>query len=297
MAEATIVGRCIYCRSEKEPLTREHIIPAGLNGTWVLQRASCEVCRRISSAFETDVLRIVFLHARAGLGFRTTRGHPDTLPLLLERAGTFAEVEVPLAQYPAVILFPTFALPAELDNRAYSGGIDINGQVVIQVAGPSAKDVGRQLGAKSIRFTTTFHGHSYPRLIAKVAYGVAVANLGLDIIEEAYVLPAIRGESNDIGRWLGCDGREQIIDSSYLHGIRMAVVNGDIIARVRLFAQFGAPEYIVLVGKALRPSPGITFRPQNTMTRTIPGTPFDLLPPGEPNNPDNVAGDRRSRIT
>ena len=76
-----------------------------------------------------------------------------------------------------------------------------------------------------------------------------MADLGLDGIEEAYVLPAILGRSNDIGRWLGCDGQAHIINPQYLHGVRMAVVNGEIISRVRLFAQFGAPEYMVVVGR------------------------------------------------
>ena len=102
--------------------------------------------------------------------------------------------------------------------------------------------------------------------------------MGLGAIKEGYVLPAILGESNDVGRWVGCDGREQITGPNYLHGVRTAVVNGDILARVRLFAQFGAPEYLVLVGKARENWSPTGFRPQNTSIQTIPGTPFDLLP-------------------
>ena len=155
-ADALVINRCIYCHSTEKPLSREHIIPAGLNGTWTLQRASCDRCRMITSAFETAVLRVVFLHARAGLGFRTNRGHPDSLPLLIDREGQWTEVEVPLAEYPAVILFPTFALPAELDTRTYAGGIAVNGQWAIQVAGPRADEVAKRLGTTSIRFTTSF---------------------------------------------------------------------------------------------------------------------------------------------
>jgi hypothetical protein len=38
------VGYCIYC-SQTEGLTDEHIIAYGLNGKWVLPKASCVFCR------------------------------------------------------------------------------------------------------------------------------------------------------------------------------------------------------------------------------------------------------------
>ncbi len=39
------VGRCIYCgRGPDAKLTKEHIIPYGLNGHLILPAASCEIC-------------------------------------------------------------------------------------------------------------------------------------------------------------------------------------------------------------------------------------------------------------
>jgi len=154
-----------------------------------------------------------------------------------------------LDKYPAVILFPTFALPASLEKRDNIRGIDVNGLWTIQVSGPKVEQVAKELETKTLRFSPTFRGHSFPRLIAKIAYGVSVADFGLDGIETAYVLPAILGKSNDIGQWVGCDKEMHIKEPNYFHGVGRTVDNGEIIVRVRLFAQFGAPEYVVVVGR------------------------------------------------
>ncbi len=95
----------------------------------------------------------------------------------------------------------------------------------------------------------THHGHHFQRLIAKVAYTILVADVGLDGIEAAYVLPAIMGQSQDIGRWVGCDEMEYITDPGVLHGVTQAIVNDEVITRVRLFASYGAPEYVVVIGR------------------------------------------------
>lgn len=41
---------------------------------------------------------------------------------------------------------------------------------------------------------------AFARMIAEIGYGVAIAEMGLDEIEEAYVLPANLGERKNIGR-------------------------------------------------------------------------------------------------
>lgn len=246
------IGECIYCRTKDGKLGDEHLIAAGLNGPWELNDASCKSCEKITSAFEGHVLGPVFLLARAGLKMRMGR-RPTTLPLLIDRGdGKFVQVDLLVEDYPAVVQFPEFIPPAYLAGREYSGGIQPNGVRTIQVAGPPAHEVGRRLGAKSVRWITTFKGHSFPRLIAKIAYTFVVADVGLDGIEAAYVLPSIVGQSEDIGRWVGCDGTEALTDPTYLHGVAMRVKDGEVIVRVRLFASYGAPEYIVVVGR-LRP--------------------------------------------
>jgi len=197
------------------------MIAAGLNGPWVLQKASCPACEKVTSAFEGHVLGGPFRLARAGLKMHTGHGFPTTAPLLIDRGdGGYVSVEVPVKDYPVLVHFVEFLRPAHLDTRPYAGGIDISGHRMIQVAGPDPKDVGQRLGAKRMRWVATHESHSLPRLIAKIAYTILVADVGLDGIEVAYVLPAILGQSQNIGRWVGCDEMEYITDQTVLHGGR-----------------------------------------------------------------------------
>jgi hypothetical protein len=67
------VGQCISCRARDETLSDEHIVPFGLSGPWVLERASCAKCARITSAFERSVLKDTRIVARATMGLPTRR--------------------------------------------------------------------------------------------------------------------------------------------------------------------------------------------------------------------------------
>lgn len=69
--ESRKIGKCIYCGRTDGPLSREHIIPKGLNGEWTLIEASCEYCREITSRFERDFLKKAFGPARIALGMRS----------------------------------------------------------------------------------------------------------------------------------------------------------------------------------------------------------------------------------
>jgi hypothetical protein len=249
------VGRCIYCGTARLPLSDEHILAYGLlpreAPPWLLRSASCAVCRNTTSFVERTILRKLWLPARAGLRLRSyrKRSRETTYPLEVERAGgEFDEVWVPSEEYPAAVMFPTFALPAHLDGRSYGGGIDVNGLVTVQVAGPSAADVARRLGTKTLRYRSTFEKATYERLLLKVAYGIAVAQRGLNGIESVYILDALMGRSDDIGRWLGCDG-ETMLNPAALHAAATYVFNGDIVCRLRLLSAL-SPEYVIVVGRA-----------------------------------------------
>lgn len=172
-----------------------------------------------------------------------------------------SSVDVPAEDYPAVIQLPEFRPPAHLDGRSYSGGIDVYAQRTIQVAGLPPEELAQRLGAKAMRWTTRFGGHTFPRLIAKIAYTFLVADVGLGGIDRAYVVPGILGTTNDIGRWVGCDETEEITDPRYLHAVSIRIVNDEAIARVRLFVGHNAPEYIVVVGRVKPGTKTGNFRP------------------------------------
>jgi HNH endonuclease len=248
------IGRCIYCGSTEQPLTREHIIPRKLGGIWVLHDASCEACRAITGGLEREVLRVTLLGPRAVLGFPTDSGYPDVFPLRIVVPGA-AEVDIaiPISDHPAVFLFQEFPPPRHLDTRPRPEGVVMRVRPV-QIGGPPADDVaGRraaELGTDRLSISATFHGYSYPRMIAKIAHCFAIARLTFlrwDLVE-TYLPSVILRESPEIARWVGCDGAELLRRGP--HACRMYVdPDGEIHVRVRLFSDYETPEYVVVVGR------------------------------------------------
>lgn len=146
-----------------------------------------------------------------------------------------------------------FNPPAYVDKRHYEKGIKtINvGEVPFVVIGTrSVKELSELLNADSLIFRATYTGHNLARLLAKIAYGFAVERFGVSIIDDAYVLPSLLGQAEDIGKWVGCTD-ETPSATNNRHEIRLSVKNGDIYANIRLFAEYQvAPEYLVVVGHA-----------------------------------------------
>lgn len=224
------------------------LLPSGEPGM-VLRKASCNSCATITSAFERTVLRKLWQPIRAGLNLRSYRKKdvPRFYPVQIERNGIPEEVTLPLADFPAVTMFPTFKPPGCLTGECLENGIGVNGNFTIQVAGPLLTDVALKLGASKISVTCTFERHTYERLLCKVAYCYAVTQLGLDSIENNFIVPIILGNSPQVGQWLGCDGKV-LLNPNNFHSFGISVQDGVIHCRVRLFARFGAPEYHVVVG-------------------------------------------------
>jgi len=254
------VGRCIYCGTINKNLNDEHILPLGLGGTWVLCKASCFECQRVTSRFELDVLRYTLLPVRAkvDLPTRHKKKRPVKFPLTIERGGKELTVNIPIDQYPAILALPRFKLPAYIDKRPYDKGIILNGLYHILLGHKSLREVGKELNADSLTFTVTYRGFkggfSFARLLAKVAYGLSIARFGTNGIDTVYVLPAIMGKSDDVGKWVGTEG-ESSSTVGCLHDARISVENGDIYVRIRLFACLPGtcPEYLVVVGSVPTP--------------------------------------------
>lgn len=247
------VGRCVYCGTSRGPFSAEHVVPYGLNGPWKLLGASCSECAKLTSAFERRVLRGPFNEARIAMRLPSRRKNerPEQLPLSVQREGKTETEMLPVEDYPALIILPHFGAPAYLDGRE-DERVRAVGQTTFQVGGRPFGDLGRELSAESIEVSLSYEPvGAFARMLAKVAYGFAVAAVGCDLnqFEDVYVLPAILGRSDDVGRWVGGVEDEEPAAVSDLHRINLTVRDGDVLVRVRLFAQHGAPEYLVVVGR------------------------------------------------
>ncbi len=231
---------------DEENLQREHIIPRGLTGSWTLLKASCRKCSQITRVFERNSLENVYGSSRSAYHLRTKRPLPDAFPLIIKSNGVDTDISLPIDKYGSVLCLLGYGLPAYIDKRKYSKGIDIKESYLIRSKGSELNDLAEELKTKSFSFKTSFVGQSFERMIAKIAYGFTVFQYGLDKISKSYVTPAILGEVDDIGMWLGSIsptiGKEDI-------ELKLIEKNKEVVAEIRLFGKLQVPTYIVVVGK------------------------------------------------
>jgi hypothetical protein len=225
----------------------------GLNGPWKLLEASCGKCATITSRFETAILKTTFDAVRIALDFpsRNKKERPSQLPLSIERGGRQEVVYIPAEEYPAVIVMPHLEPPGYLIGTEDTD-LRVTGSTGVQIGGPPIAEVGKKLSAQSISTSAGFDPvDAFARLLAKIAYGCAVAATGCDLsrFDDVYVLPMILGRSDDIGRWVGGSNDDQPAAKADLHKVKFFIIDGEFRVHVRLFAQFNAPEYVVVVGR------------------------------------------------
>jgi hypothetical protein len=249
------VGRCIYCGATDD-LRDEHIVPYGLNGRWILRKATCKSCADITSLFELEVLRKALFAPRAVLGFRTRRKkeRPQSLPLHIDRGYGREELSLPLDKHPGIGVLPRFELPRWLSSRQRKAGIDVVGATVVHFGTVPPVAFAEQHRGSKLEVSVRYEPIAFARLIAKIAYGYCVARFGLEALDESYIRHAILGKDDNLGTWVGStEGYElknQPSTGRLTHVVGTDVVHGDIVAYVRLFAWAVPDEYVVIVGPA-----------------------------------------------
>jgi len=244
------VGRCIYCGAVDGALTTEHIVPRGLRGRWALQRASCSDCQVMTRDFETRVMRADMLPARQAFGLASPAAPTPALrDVVVERDGVRSATQSPAADVPVFLKMPVFLPPGMLSGSRVGGGLVLRAVWLRHVAGPDPRawyraHVGSYVGTQSEMPVVSF-----ARMVAKIALGMAVRQLGVGGIREHLVVHAIRGDLNALRNLVGCVDADPISPATGLHSCTLDATSERILVRVRLFAQFGAPEYTVLVGR------------------------------------------------
>lgn len=246
------IGECIYCGARCRDLSKEHAVPYGLNGPWILHRASCAKCATITSQFERDTMRCLWPELRIALAMnsRRTKNRPATLPLVVGRGGMRETIQVPSERFPVYLLTPLFPCPGAVCGRPLRRGVFINLDI-LHVAGPSfAKASIEYPGAEFVGAHANFSPEYFARTVAKIAFCVAVLALGIAPFGQSPIKSIILGKDDRIGHWVGCWERGEIIPPSGLHGAAVLCSGTDIHVILRLFAQFLAPEYHVVLGPA-----------------------------------------------
>lgn len=250
------VGQCIYCGATQD-LRDEHVVPYGLNGRWILRDATCKLCADITSLFELEVLRKALLAPRAVLGFKTRRKgqRPQSLPLQIDRGGGPVAVDLPLDKHPGIAVFPRFESPSWLRGRERRSGIAVVGASVARFGSVPPVALARELHGSKLQVTVQYEPLAFARLIAKVAFGFCVGQFGLSFMKDSYLTAGILGASGDLGTWVGSTSGYALDlspppEGRVTHAVGTDVVNGDIVAYVRLLAWAVPDEYIAVVAPA-----------------------------------------------
>jgi hypothetical protein len=252
------IGRCIYCGAPPPGLSKEHIIPAGLDGNITLLEASCAACATITAAFERELLRGPWLGFRSWRGMRSRRPRelPAHQPIQVRRGTVWTTEMVSIEEHLTPAAMPIFAPPALLSGAPYTHGVVLTGDQVGALMPKDPTALASRLRADQLRFVQQFNPVDFARFIAKVGYGTAVFLLGVDAFAEVFILPALLGRIDEIGRYVGGSVDAPINTSGKLHEVTVGIRGDTVISFVRLFAGAagdGPPEYVVVVGRLAGP--------------------------------------------
>ena len=257
----TPVRQCIYCGIVDVPqgMNRfhdEHIVPLALNGALILPEASCRQCEQIiNKHIETPLLAEEYARFRVkyGLPTRRPKNRKKTVNLASTTGGW---IKVPAAEYTAPVPLYQFKTARILSGvppipNSHAWTMDI-------LVGGSDEEVRLQ---KKYPLWTKGHilrpqPYQFARFIAKMSYGFAVANLGLDCFEPL-ANDIILGRSDDYFRFVGSEYRDpppsgwpsggahhfSIVVRFVRKNVALVVVD------VKLFAEAKTPVYHAVVGE------------------------------------------------
>jgi hypothetical protein len=122
---------------------------------------------------------------------------------------------------------------------------------LIRLAGPTFEEVAaRYPGVDFVGVRLRFSPDEFARTMAKIGFCAAVYVLGIEPLRKSPLRRAILGDDPYIGHWFGRWTGEPMNVGPGLHGMQVRSAGGDVHVVVRLFGQFGGPEYHIVVGPA-----------------------------------------------
>jgi hypothetical protein len=254
-----LIGKCIYCGTEDLDdatvghLTEEHVIAEALGARLILEQASCRACAKLILKYEGRILGTLLQTARRQLGVRSKkRLRKNDYPITVVVDEQDQTIRVPLDKHPTFLFLPFLDVPGIL----LEGGSETRGMTGAWT---------RQLNSHQPILEMGFNNFTSPVLdtlafcqfLAKTAHGLAVAEYGLDGFTPC-LTEFIRSDIDADDPWpdrfnfIGGHG-EYYAESEELHlaGFMLLKARDRIFLGVhmRLFACYGAPVYLVVVGE------------------------------------------------
>ncbi|WP_199099495.1 hypothetical protein [Dyella sp. ASV21] len=206
---------CIYCGTEDGPLTDEHVVPRGLNGTLLLPKATCKEHQDLTSKIELALQKKgMFLHPRLLLGMRSynKRAQPTHIKVEFVGAGNRSfRKNVPVREAASMLIMPMF-MPA----RALTDPLPLPDNNALEVRAIDSASIGIEMQAfllrhqaAGIRGKQAIDIGPFLRYLCKIAYGFHVGMRGGFAREESPALSLLLGQRQDFGNWVGCVPMEE----------------------------------------------------------------------------------------
>jgi hypothetical protein len=255
------VGRCIYCGGVAGHI--EHVVPDGIGGKLELPDASCKGCGTITSQFEGKVQRdlLGIVRERHKWHKHPKRKRPaQFVELRANGESDVIERRIPAAEVPGLLNLPLFGWPSVLRGEMPTGELSI--QTVIRPTYHGAlHDFANMISGYHASFGK-YDPLPFARMLAKIAHTFAVGELGLDAFRQFYLQKLIRGDYTlDPDKWVGSypdDVRGDLhtvdIDPNMRHELTLRTSRQShgisaVTVDIRLFANYGGPKHIVVVGE------------------------------------------------
>jgi hypothetical protein len=249
------VKTCIYCGA-KTGLGEEHIIPLGLGGNLILPAASCIACSDITGRqVEGAILNAYWgTHGvprlRMNLPTRSPKKRPTHRILKITTPeGNTRTVKVKATEIPLTFLGMTteFARPGilrgapKIDRFTGTVWVKFNQEELQKVACPG----------ESVAGLGKFNPFTYGRMICKIAHSLAVAEFGANSFV-AFLPDIILGKQPHLTHYLSAQVSPEA-DQQGLHNLHIGwletAVPPYLVAYIRLFCNWGTPDYMVVVGQ------------------------------------------------
>jgi hypothetical protein len=253
--------KCIHCGALKyepnatRPLGDEHIIARGLGASIILPRASCREHERRTSGIETRLFHKMFDPLRKQLDIRG----PDRKPLLkghfdVSRTvdGQNVTIKLPISDHPTALYLSRLGPPGILTGRPrWLHGISGTWMININADLENLKKHRLKSFASPALDTVLFS-----QLLCKIAHAFAAAEMLTENFQPLLLefISYIHGKTENDDRRYYFVGGEPAPEAPtpYLHELGLGLHEKEgklyLVARIRLFAFFGAPIYYVVVG-------------------------------------------------
>lgn len=256
-------NQCIYCGSA-DNLTKEHIVPYALGGTWILPKASCAGCAKFTATFEGQFCRTILgpLRMLYNMPTRRPKDRPRHLGLKVKYANS-ADWEMAYVDRdicPFLIGLPLYPLPSALtgikNKEAHGSATErlwLRGGGFWQDRDRHLQWLCEALGAVQVMPTAEIQTDPFCLMLAKIAHAFTSAELSRDKFTPLLTNMIRHRDLSSSSEFIG-GGEGNEAPSAELHevGFDNKVSSNDlIIVQIRLLAILGTPTYSVVVGQRI----------------------------------------------